>query len=166
MTNADGEAVSYAKLAQQFKKNENALSEIFGDDMKYLRQSQKRLEMLSRKNVQAVAGSGTIENNNLLTKVTKPLEIVFRAWYGALQGGSKIRKYKLMADQFPDSSKAANELVKRAIFDPEVAKHLLMREVEVGTPAWNAKLNRLMGYAAYGRESGKDRPGDKAKEKK
>ncbi len=164
VTNADGEAVSYAKLAQQFKKNEPALAEIFGEDMKYLRQAQKRLEMLSRKNVQAVAGSGTIENANLLTKAAKPLEIFFRAWYGALQGGSKIRKYKLLSEQFPDGSKSANELVQRAIFDPEVAKHLLMREVEVGTPAWNAKLSRLMAWTAAGRESGKERPKDKAQE--
>lgn len=166
VTNADGEAVSYAKLAQRFKKDEAALSEVFGDDMKYLRQAQKRLEMLSRKNVQAVAGSGTIENKGLIQKAFKPLEIYFRMRYGALQGGSMVRKYKLGAEQLPDPTKAANELITRAIFDPEVAKHLLMTDVKVSAPAWNAKLNRLMGYAAASRESAKDVPEDDGEERK
>jgi hypothetical protein len=160
VTNADGEAVSYAKLSQRFKTQENALSEIFGDDMKYLRQAQKRLEMLSRKNVQAVAGSGTIENSGLLARAFKPLDIYFRLRYGALRGGSLTRKYKIGTEQLPDPSMAANALLRRAIFDPEVAKHLLLRDVKISTPAWNAKLNRLMGYAAASRESGKGAPED------
>ena len=58
-----------------------------------------------------------------------------------------------MADQLPDTTAAANELVKRAMFDPEVAKHLLNRPAkEIGTPGWNRQLNLLMGWSAAGRE--------------
>jgi hypothetical protein len=158
ITNADGERVSYQKLSSAFKKNEKALQEVFGDDVSYLRQAQKRLDMLSRKNVQAVAGSGTVENNGLFARAKKPYELIVRLTYGALTGGSKARSFNLMADQFPNSSNAANDLLKRATLDPRVAKHLLGVDVkEVGTPRWNAKLNRLMGWAEAGRASGKDR---------
>ncbi len=58
--------------------------------------------------------------------------------FGALEGGSKVRKAKLMAEQLPDSSAAAQELVFRFAFDPRVARHLLARPVaEIGTPTWN-----------------------------
>lgn len=154
VTNADGEAVSFAKLSQTLKKHETALKEVFGDDIQYVKQAQKRLEMLSRKNVQGVSGSATIENRNLLSFAKKPYELISRMMYGALTGGSMTRKFNLMAEQLPDSSEAANQLVRRAILDPRVAKHLLGVSVkEVGTPRWNARLNRLMGWAEAGRES-------------
>ena len=48
------------------------------------------------------------------------------------------------AEQLPDTTAAANELVKRPMFDPEVAKHLLNRPVEeIATPVWNKKLARV-----------------------
>jgi hypothetical protein len=157
VTNADGEAVSFAKLGQTLKKHEAALKEVFGDDIQYVKQAQKRLEMLSRKNVQGAAGSDTIEKGGLRglgEAFRKPYEIVSRMLYGALTGGSMTRKFNLMAEQLPDSSTAANELVRRAVLDPRVAKHLLGVSVkEVGTPRWNARLNRLMGWAEAGRES-------------
>jgi hypothetical protein len=68
-----------------------------------------------------------------------------------------VRKYDIMAAQFPDSSAAANDLVRRAMFDPDIAKHLLVKPVsEVGTPTWNKKLSRLMGWAAASRAVGEE----------
>lgn len=150
----DIDAVSLDKLATYFRKNEATLKVVFGEDMKHLQQARRRLELLSKKAVQAARG-GEVPKSGLVTMLKKPLDVVLRLTYGALEGGSRMRKYNVLAEQLPDTTSAANELVKRAMFDPEVAKHLLTRPVEeVAKPAWNKKLNRLMGWAEAGRESG------------
>jgi hypothetical protein len=44
-------------------------------------------------------------------------------------------------------------LVDRMWFDPDLARHLLDKPVsEIKGPGWNARLNRLLGYAAGSRE--------------
>lgn len=160
ISTAKVEDLSFPALVKSMRKNEAALKEVFGEDVTYLQQARRRLEMLNSKDIQAVAGSGTIENSNLLTPFKKPYEIISRMMYGALTGGSMTRKFNLMAEQLPDSSQAANDLVKRALLDPRVAKHLLGSPVkEVGTPRWNARLNKLMGWTEGAREWGdKDKP--------
>ena len=153
----DIDAVSLDKLATYFRKNEGALKVVFGDDMKYLQQARRRLELLSNKAVQAARAGSEVPKSGLVTMLKKPLDVVLRLTYGALEGGSRMRKYNVLAEQLPDTTAAANELVKRAMFDPEVAKHLLNRPVaEIATPAWNKKLNRLMGWAEAGRASGRE----------
>ncbi len=151
---------THQKIASALKKYEPVLQEVFGDDMKYLRQAQKRMEALSKRSPQAVPGSGTAERSGargLFDKAMKPAEVVMRVMFGALRGGSEVRKLKLMGEQLPDSSAAAQELIFRFSFDPKVAKHLLARPVaEIGTPTWNKELNKLMGWAAAGRASGEE----------
>ena len=148
----------HQKLSAALKKFEPVMQEVFGEDIKYLRQARKRLEALSRRAPQAVPGSATVERGGLKRiagLALKPYEIIVRMMFGALEGGSKVRKAKLMAEQLPDSSAAAQELVFRFAFDPRVARHLLARPVaEIGTPTWNRDLNKLMGWAAAGRASG------------
>ena len=52
---------------------------------------------------------------------------------------------------------AANELTKLALFELEVAKHLLNRPVkEILIPGWTKKLSQLMGWALAERESEQD----------
>ncbi len=149
---------THQKLASAFKKWEPVMTEVFGEDMKYLRQAQKRMEALSRKSPSANKGSSTVPRSGVrgaVEKAMKPVEIVTRMLFGALEGGAKMRKYRLMAEQLPDSSGAAQDLIMRMSFDPRVAKHLLARPVkEIGTPTWNAQLIRYMGWTEAGRESG------------
>ena len=48
---------------------------------------------------------------------------------------------------------AAKRLVSRMMFDPELASHLLTRDVRtVDTPAWNAKLAKMLRRVEAGRE--------------
>jgi hypothetical protein len=153
----DIDAVSLDKLATSFRKNEPALKVVFGDDLKYLEQSRRRLELLSNKAVQATKAGGEVPKAGMVSKLKKPLDVILRLYWGALEGGSRVRKYNVLAEQLPDTTAAANGLVKRAMFDPWVAKHLLNRSVEeIATPAWNKKLNRLMGWAEAIRASGRD----------
>jgi len=52
-----------------------------------------------------------------------------------------------------DDATAAERLVFRMLLDPELAAHLLTRKVEeVGSPAWNAKLAKLLRRVEAGRE--------------
>lgn len=156
LTDASGE-VTNAKISQFMKQNDKVLREVFGDDLKYLNRAQQRMKYLASRDVQATPNSATAENMGIAKKfamnLAKPYEIVARMLFGALTGGSMVRKYKLMAEQLPDSSDAAQALFLRAQLDPKVAKHLLQRPLhEVGTTSWNKQLNRLMGWAAAGRE--------------
>ena len=152
----EADIVSLAKLTQAFRQHEPVLKVVFGDDMRFLYQARRRLELLSNKATQAGHGSPTIENFGLVAQLKNPVEVVLRLMYGALEGGSRVRKLKLLGQQLPDGAARANELVKRAMFDPEVAKHLLTRDVpEAGLPIWSRKLNQLMGWAEAGREVGR-----------
>lgn len=157
----DIDAVSLDKLATYFRKNEAALKVVFGEEMKYLQQARRRLELLSNKSVQAARSGGEVPNTGIINTIRAPVDVVLRLVWGALEGGSRSRKFNVLAAQLPDTTKAANDLVKRSMFDPAVARHLLDRPVaEVGTPAWNKKLSRLMGWAEAGRISGREQEGE------
>jgi hypothetical protein len=66
--------------------------------------------------------------------------------------GIEVPPRLLTSSLFHDRA-AANRLVARMMFDPELAGHLLTREVkEVGSPAWNSKLATLLRRVEFGRE--------------
>jgi len=148
---------THAKISSTFKKYESVLKEAYGDDIKFLRQAQRRMEALSRRAPQAVPGSATAERSGLSSMALaamKPAEVILRLRFGMLKGGGITSIANRMAKQLPDSSDATQQLILRFAFEPEVAKHLLERPVaEIGTVTWNKKLNTLIGWAAAGRES-------------
>jgi hypothetical protein len=53
----------------------------------------------------------------------------------------------------PNQEEAVKDIILRMHFDPELAGHLLGRNVKVDTPLWNAKLNKLLAAATGARES-------------
>jgi hypothetical protein len=80
------------------------------------------------------------------------LETGLKAHYGVLKGGGVLRTLRIAASLW-NSPAAANSLVTRMMFDPELAQHLLTREVrDVGSPAWNKRLGLLLNVANTGRE--------------
>ncbi|MFT3672047.1 hypothetical protein [Aestuariivirga sp.] len=152
----DLDAVSLEKINTLFRKNEAALRTIFGDDVRYLNQARRRLEALSNKSVQAAKDS-KVPNHSLIRKAIAPLDFIFRLWYGALTGGSMSRKFRGIAENFPDTTEATNQLVRRALLDPEIAKHLLTKPTGHGEiVAWNRRLNQLMGWAEAARGLGQE----------
>lgn len=69
----------------------------------------------------------------------KLLEVGLKAHYGVLKGGGVLRTLKIATSFDADEASEAQRLVTRMMFDPELASHLLTREVkDVGAPAWNA----------------------------
>jgi len=52
-----------------------------------------------------------------------------------------------------DTPQQVERLIARMQFDPELAQHLLTREVkQVDTPAWNVRLQALIRRMEVGRE--------------
>lgn len=137
--------VSIAKLQKFFNQNRDVLSQVYSpEEMNALQRAHKILEPLGNLSRQATVGSPTSENNAALMRV---LEAGFKLHFGQLKGGGLMRSMKLALSSLPDSTADAQRLVDRMWLDPELAQHLLTRPVkEVATPAWNAKLNRLLAY--------------------
>jgi hypothetical protein len=112
-----------------------------------LNTTRRLLDLLSNKTVTAARGNA-VPKTGIAYRLRKPIDIVLRLAYGALQGSSKSRAYKLLSDQLPETTAAANELLKRSMLDPDVARHLLELPTKpAGIATWNKKLNRLMGWA-------------------
>lgn len=160
----DASPLSLAKIETTIRRNKKLLTEVFGDDTKYLEQARRRLETLSRRSNQALPGSATAERqgmDKLLRGLLKPTEIIAKLAFGQLQGGGYTRSARLMAEQMPDSTAAARDLVVRMQFDADLAKHILQATPEkIAGPKWSKWLNTRMGWAAAGRESGEDESGD------
>jgi hypothetical protein len=76
----------------------------------------------------------------------RPLELALKGWYGILKGGGVFRTVKVaMKTLRGNTSDTVEQLVTRAMFDPELAATLLTRDTaKVGTPSWNAELQKLI----------------------
>lgn len=162
----DSLTVSLAKTAKTFKQHEAVLEKVFGDKVQHLRQVQKRLELLSKRGGSATTGSPTIENANLVSKAMGTAEILIRLKFGALRGGSEMRKIKLLTDKLPNIHNGANRLIWRAQFDPEVAKYLLTKPLTPeNLPEWSAWLRRTLAAAEGGRAVGEEEKDTKLPQK-
>jgi hypothetical protein len=109
--------------------------------------------------MRTVVGSQTSANDRLWEQVAKPVEVALKLRYGVLKGGGLMRTLGLWRQMMPNGDKAAMELIERMWFDPELAQHLLTRNVEqIGSARYNAKLIRLLSYGAGARDlnSGED----------
>lgn len=138
------QTINYATLVKEFGRNEKALGKVFSpDEMDALRRAQKVLEPLAKRQGQATTGSITAENTEQTWNV---VEAGMKAWYGILKGGGITRTLKLAAKTFKgDDVEQANRLVTRMAFDPELAAHLLTRDLpKAGTPGWNSQLQTLI----------------------
>ena len=141
------QAINFSRLSKEFAKNEKVLAQVFSpEEMNALRRAHKVLEPLVKRGGQATVGSPTAENSETAWRA---LEIGLKAYYGILKGGGVFRTLKigLKSAMGTETEDAAKELVSRMWFDPELAGHLLTRDArKVGSPEWNAKLQRLIRY--------------------
>lgn len=146
--------LSFAKLDEMFKQHENVLAEIFTPaEMNSLRASHQFLAPLKNLEMRTTVGSPTSANERLWNSVKGPLEVGFKLRYGVLKGGGLMRTLSLWKQMLPNGDKAAMELIERMWFDPDLAEHLLTRNVsQVGSSSYNKKLIRLLSYGAGARE--------------
>lgn len=138
--------LSFAKLDKMFKEQERVLAEVFSpDEMNYLRASHKFLADLENLKMQTVPGSQTSTNQQLWDRFQRPLEVALKARFGILKGGGLMRTINLWRTMLPTGDEAVAELIGKMYFDPELAAHLLTRNVsEVGSAKYNNKLITLL----------------------
>lgn len=158
---AGEDAMSLAALRRTFHQNEAALAEVFSpEEMQILRQAQTRLEVLSRKGMQASSGSATAETaggmRGVLTALAGPVGTVTAVVRGALIAGSLERRVRIIAEQFPDTNAAAAKLIRRAMFDPRIMKLMLdFPTSDAQMYTWSANLNRLLSVQSGAENSGR-----------
>lgn len=145
MTDGPDGPVQFAAMKKFFDENRATLAKVYSPaEMNALQKTQKLLEPFGALSRRATTGSPTAENN---TQAWRTLEAGLKAYYGVLKGGGVLRTFKLAAATLPNSDAQVGWLVHKMQFDPELAVHLLGVPLkQVGTPGWNSKLNRLLGY--------------------
>jgi hypothetical protein len=150
-------SISYGKLVRSFDRYQSALGELYAgqpDKMAALQQVKKMLEPLAKTSGPATLSRPGAGDGDSLWKA---LEIGLKAHYGILKGGGVLRTLRLAATAGRSAVADSERLVARMMFDPELAQHLLTRDVkEVGGPAWNAKLATLLRRVQAGREVSRD----------
>lgn len=148
--------VSFAALEKTFRKHEKVLAEAYSpEEMNSLRQAHKLLEPLGKLALRGTSGSDTAEKSK---RMFRALEAGLKARYGVLKGGGILRTIRVAAEALPNSKGAVDGLVQQMMFDPDLAVHLLSKDVadRVNTPSWNAKLNRLLAYRSAAEETEND----------
>lgn len=147
--------VSFAKLENFFNANADAISQVYTpEEMNALRAVHKMLKPFGNLRNRGTSGSDTAEKSIMNWRV---MEAVLKARYGVLKGGGVLRTMRVAADTLPNNQREVDSIVQRMMFDPDLAVHLLRKEVkDVGTPEWNSKLNRLLAYGAAARENTED----------
>lgn len=153
--NPDTDKLSRAGLEKLFNEHEKTLTKVYTpEEMNSLRQAHKLMDVVANIDVRATAGSETFEkfmaaDKNTVNKRWRMAEAALKAKYGVLAGGGHFRTLRLFVDALANKPKAVENILFETHFDPDLAKHLLTRNVrEIGTPAWNSKLNRLIAVAA------------------
>jgi hypothetical protein len=147
-TTTGANPVSFSQLDNLFKQHERVLMNVYSPkEMNNLRAVHKMLATFANRQLGATSGSQTAE------RVQQDLkQLGLKAWYGILKGGGVFRTVKIALATLPSSKQNVQQIVHQMWFDPELAAHLLTREVDVGTAAWNAKLNRLIAISEGVRE--------------
>lgn len=125
---------SYAALAKQFKANEDIISKVFSPaEMRDLRLAHKLLGYFKQGEMRATSGSDTAEKMLRMSKgdqvmsgpLGRSVELVMKHFYGNLEGGGIMRRFKLMVALLPTERHAAQEIAGMAFHNPEVAAYLL-----------------------------------------
>jgi hypothetical protein len=159
-TSATSEGVrntSLAELENAFARSDKVLAELYGPkEMSALQQARRAVTDLNRKGVTASAGSPTSE---LFTGLKRVAEIVLKTTHGGLRGGNMFRNLKLAMQTIPGLNDVAKieRIVERAMFDPELAKHLLTEPVvQRERSLWNRRLVQLVGLEETASENSKE----------
>jgi hypothetical protein len=146
-------ATTYAKLTNEMKRNEKALSQVFSpEEMNSLRQAHKLLKSFTNMGKAALPGSQTAERlgQGFMGKV----EMAVRLHYGALEGGSVMRKIRLLTSNLPNNQASVQRLMELASTDPDVAMYLLGRKTrDFDVPAANSRLQKLVMGTDVAREN-------------
>lgn len=147
--------LSGAKMGSRFDHFREVLAQVYTpEEMNSLQTANTLLDVEQRERLGA---GGSDKTEKLGSPNMRVLEIGLKGWYGILKGGGVFRSAKLALANLPHTSAdAVDQLVSQARFDPELAQHLLTRDVNAGSPAWNRKLLSLMTKTQFARSYNED----------
>lgn len=147
---ADG-PISIAGLKKFFDANDRALVAVYSPpEMHALRRAHKILEPLGNLQRQGTSGSYTVENKMLWNSVEAGLLAVTG---NAITTGMVMKRIRTFLRFLPNPEAQVQHLIERLYFDPELAQHLLTRNVkDIGKTEWNGKLMRLLAVGEGARE--------------
>lgn len=153
---ADGSRpVDFARLENLFNRHELTLAKVFSpEQMNALRQAHKLLK--PQMAIKQQGAAGVLYDGKKAEQAWRLLEGGLKAKFGVLKGGGVLRTIRVFAASLPNSDQAVQDIIVRMHFDPELAMHLLKRDVPVDTPIWNKRLNRLLALATGARANGED----------
>lgn len=146
-------AAKLSKLSNLFKDKAQILASVFTpEQMNALRQAHKLLEPLRNLSIKATSDSQTADK---MSGFLRYIEVPIRATKGALEGGSIMRKLRILASTLPSDQAAVDRLVSSIWFDPERAQFLLGHKtgIERG-PSANYRVKLLNAGAAAARSTG------------
>lgn len=151
---ADGSRpIDFAKLENVFDRHAATLTKVFSpEEMNSLRQAHKLLK--PQMAIKQPGGVASLYDNKKRDQAWVLLEGGLKARFGVLKGGGILRTIRIFTSTLPNRDEAIKDIVLQMHFDPELAKHLLSRSVDVSDPIWNAKLNRLLAVATAQRGAG------------
>lgn len=142
-------AVNVANLSAFFDANAGTLGEVFSPtEMNKLRQVQKLLA--DEEILRAASGTGNVAQTPRAVqgqKVERAVEATLKLKFGVLKGGGIMRALKIGRESLPgnDFEANVNKLIEQMALDPELAAHLLKRDLGPSGAPWNATLQRLIG---------------------
>lgn len=134
--------VSWNDLDKVFQKHERALAEVFSpEEMQSLQQMHRVLRSFKNLELGATPGSQTAER---FTEFLRNFEVGAKAYWGVLKGGGIVRTMRLAIKQFGPKANGVDQILSQMWFDPDLARHLLTREVPKEGAAYNRKLLKLL----------------------
>lgn len=152
--------LSPAKLSDLMQKHAGTLGEVFDEaDMNKLRQVHKILaDEKMVKAAKAVSGSDTSPRDESVKRQERAVEAGVKWHFGVLAGGGVMRILRTARESLPGRTfkEKVNDLLMQMAFDPELAAHLLARDVDVKAPAWNKRLQTLIGVGESVRSASED----------
>jgi hypothetical protein len=132
----DAARLSAAKIEGLFQKHEETLAKLFTpEEMNSLRQARKLVADAQKLDIKTTGGSNTYDKfmaaqNDTQRKQWRVLEAALKARYGVLKGGGVFRTIRLFAESLTDRPDAISDILLEAQFNPDLARHLLTRDVE------------------------------------
>lgn len=159
---------SFAKLVNTTMKNDalmTALSKVYdADEMNALNRVRT---ILDKRNIlqaaQGTAGSATASNmQGIMRLMEAGLRLPAPVGMGQLRGGGMAKSIRVGLDLLrPSRDHQVQHLIARAMVDPRVAEALLSRKVLKNPKGWASKVNKVMRWGEFARESG---PGSAAED--
>jgi hypothetical protein len=123
-----------------------ALSVLYKDDpgaMNALKRAQTVGRDMARTNLPgSAARAGSVGRS----RMWRMYEVVIKSKFGGLRGGNIVRNTRVALGMLPNVGQTVKveRLIMRMQFEPDLARHLLTKQVKQDDPVWRTRMLRLL----------------------